>query len=128
MSVDPALVAIGFCAVIGLALIIPMFLVRRRAAQERGLVPQFEAFCSGTYGRSLLAGGNIPIFRLSIYKDFVVIASLLGQTIIPRRQLARVEAQGGWLSARLLVESTSGLIYRLNVGSPARLVEMLQSR
>src|SRR5436190_21095390 len=44
MTMDPALLGVAFCVLVGAVLLTPMLLARRRAAPDRGHTPAFEAF------------------------------------------------------------------------------------
>jgi hypothetical protein len=104
-----------------------MVLARRRAPQERGLVPTFEAICSGRSGGSFLGlGSNLPIFRVSIYPNFLVIC-LFSPTVIPFAQLSKVEARGGLLGGRLSIETLGGLAYDLSLRNPERVSKLLRN-
>jgi hypothetical protein len=115
--VDPSLVAVAICVLIGAALLIPMLLARRRAPQERGLVPAFETYCSGR-------GTNIPMFRLAIYDGFLVVA-FLKPTVIPFGQVASAGARGTAFGRRLRIETKRGATYDLAVGDVDRALRLL---
>ena len=119
---DPGLAVIVSCALVGVVLLTPMLLARRRAAQEHGLTPVFEAFCSGSFG--WFVGTNIPMFRLSIYESFLVI-TFITPAIIPFTQLARAEVRGGLFGRRLRIESKRGAIYQLSVRNPESVARLL---
>jgi hypothetical protein len=99
---DLGLLGVAFTIVVGVVLLAPMVLARRRAERERGLTPVFEAFCAGTFawfGRT-----NIPMIRLSIYSDFLVVA-VISPLVIPFAQLARAEVRSGVFGSRLLIRA-----------------------
>jgi hypothetical protein len=125
-TLDPALGAVVFCAVIGIVLLATMFLGRRRAPQERRLTPIFQTSCSGTFGR--FGGANYPLFQLRIYVDFLVIG-LFAPHVIPFSRLARVEVRGGPLMGRrLCIEIEGGGTYQLRVANPDNVARLLHER
>jgi hypothetical protein len=120
------MLAVVICVLIGLALLTPLVLARRRAPQERGLTPVFEAICSGRSGGSLSGlGSNLPIFRVSVYDNFLVIC-LFSPTVIPFAQLSRVEARGSFLGGSLLIETMGGLAFNLSLRNPERISKLLR--
>jgi hypothetical protein len=83
----------------------------------------FEALCAGTFawfGRT-----NIPTIRLSIYKNFLVIA-VISPSLIPFTQLARAEVRAGFFGPRLFIESRRGNKYQLSARHPESVVRLLQ--
>ena len=119
---DPGLLSILFCALIAAVVLTPRLLARLRAEQERGRTPVFEAFCSGRRG---LIGANIPMFRLSIYDGFLVIA-FLSPTVIPFAQVTRANVFGGRLLSGVRIETRGGATYRLAIKNPERVVGLLR--
>ncbi|MEO5561267.1 MAG: hypothetical protein ABIO49_15095 [Dokdonella sp.] len=122
MNLNPGLFGVVFCVFVGAVLLTPMLLARRRADQERGHAPAFEAFCVGSFG---FGGTNFPMFRLSIYDSFRVIA-LLSPTVIPFAQVARVEVCGSVLARRVRIETKRGATYQFAVRNPEQVVGLLQ--
>ena len=120
---DPGLLGVAFTIVVGVVLLAPMLLARRRAEQERGLTPVFEAFCAGTF--AWIGRTNIPMIRLSIYKNFLVIA-VISPSVIPFTQLARAEVRAGLFGRRLFIELRRGTTYQLSVREPESVVRLLQ--
>jgi hypothetical protein len=115
--VDSSLIALTICVLIGAALLIPMLLARRRAPEEQGLVPAFETYCSGR-------GTNIPMFRLSIYDGFLVVA-FLKPTVILFGQVASAGVRGTVHGRRLRIETKRGATYDLAVGDVDRALRLL---
>ena len=113
----PALVTVVICVLVGAVLFTPMLLARRRAPQERGLVPAFETYCSGR-------GTNLPMYRLSIYDSFLVVA-FLSPTVIPFAQVARTDVRGTAFGRRLHIETKRGAAYDLAVGDLDRALQLL---
>ncbi len=120
---DSNLIAIIFCVLIGFILLAPMVLARRRAPEEQGATPVFESFCSGRFGA--FAGANIPIFRLSIYKDFLVICCIKPR-VIPFTQLSRVEVRKEFLSSQLYLEQMGGASYLLSLRSAKKALACIE--
>lgn len=114
---DSNLIAIIFCVLIGFVLLAPMVLARKRAPEEQGASPMFESFCSGRSGA--FAGANIPIFRLSIYKGFLVICCIKPR-VIQFARLSRVEERKDFLSSGLYLEEIEGTSYSLSLGRSAK--------
>jgi hypothetical protein len=117
------LVIIVGCVLVGVVLLAPMFLARRRAPQERGLTPVFEAVCSGSTGWGL--GGNIPMFRLSIYSHFFVVG-FLTPYVTPYGELTRVEVKSGILGRRLCIWTKGGASFQLSVSEPEKVAQLLR--
>jgi len=57
-------------------LVVVLILPRRKAPYEKGLKPIHEERCSIKWltGSGMMAGGNMPVARLSFYPDFFVVA------------------------------------------------------
>jgi len=123
LTMDPGLLGVAFTIVVVVVLLAPMLLARRRAEQERGLTPVFEAFCAGTF--AWIGRTNIPMIRLSIYKNFLVIA-VISPSVIPFTQLARAEVRAGLFGRRLFIELRRGTTYQLSVRDPESVVRLLQ--
>ena len=121
---DSNLIAIIFCVLIAFVMLAPMVLARRRAPEEHGESPVFESFCSGRIGA--FVGANIPMFRLSIYKDFLVICCIRPR-VIPFTQLSRAEVRKEFLSSRLYLELTGGASYLLSVRGAAKALAYIES-
>ncbi len=111
------LLSIIFCVLVGFVLLAPMVLARRRAPEEQGESPIFESFCSGR--SSAFIGANIPIFRLSIYKEFLVICCIKPR-VIPFTRLSRVEERKDFLNSGLYLEEIEGASYLLSLGRSAK--------
>lgn len=85
----------GF-TLIGFILILPVFTCSRRAIAELNLKPLWQKRCTGNLGAF---GIGIPVIRIALYQDFLVIA-FLGQTVIPYRDIAEVSANRSFWSLR----------------------------
>jgi hypothetical protein len=120
---DSSLVVVASMVLIGVALLAPMLLARRRAPQEQGLTPTFETTCSGTYNSYLRS--NIPMLRLSIYSDFLVIG-FLRPTVIPFGDLTSVEVRRGFIGRRLYISTQKGTTYQLSVWDPDKVALLLR--
>jgi hypothetical protein len=125
---DTEIFAIIFCVVIGLLLLTPMVLSRRKAPEEVGLKPVFETFCSGRFGKSsfIVAGTNVPMFRFSVYEKFVVIA-FLKPRVIPFAQIERTKLKSSFLSNRLLIELKKGGVYQLSAKVPGDVLKQINT-
>ena len=101
---------------------LPMFLARRRALEEKGHEPLYETYCPGVYG---FAGTNIPSIRLAIYDTFLVVAWLSPRVI----RLADIEEakMSRFFPVRyVLIKPRSGLALRLNVKDPERVLQLIK--
>jgi hypothetical protein len=120
--VDPAAITIMACVLIGTVLLAPMLLARRRAAQEHGLTPVFETFCGARFGS--FGGTNIPMYRILIYKSFVVIAFVTPR-VIPFAEIARAEVFSGVFGRDIRIVLKSGVKFHLSVRNPEDVVRLL---
>lgn len=118
------IIMIAFVVLVGAVMISIMIVPRRKAGAEVGLVPVFEEIC---YGRFMWGyGANIPIFRLSVYKDFFVIASF-SLRVFRFSDLSRVEVRRGILRDNLFVELKKGGYWMLGLGSPERALLVIEA-
>jgi hypothetical protein len=118
-----ALVLAGVLVALGVA----MLLGPRRAPQERGLTPIFEASCRGSFGRRGILGYSRVTLRLSIYREFLVLG-FFRPLVIPLGELSHVEVKSGVLTGqRLCFETGSGATYKLRVKNPASVAKLLRA-
>jgi hypothetical protein len=92
MVMDSFFFTVVFLILVGGVLIAPMFTSSRRASAELKLKPTWQARCSGKLG---VLSISIPVIRVALYQDFMVIA-FLGQTVIPYREIAEVSVKQGF--------------------------------
>ena len=70
----------------------------RRAPVEKGLKPIWQQRCSvGSQGFGILAGTNIPLIRVALYPEFMIIRGF-STTIIPYKKIAEVSCNRSFLS------------------------------
>jgi hypothetical protein len=106
LAANPALMgAVLPMVIVGGAILAPVFLRHRRAAEERGRIPLFETTGWGTYSTTHT--------RLSVYDDFLVVAQY-APVVIPFSEVISAEAtnilRGHWL-----VLMTRRATYRLHL-------------
>ncbi len=123
VTLDPGIFAVSLCALVGAAMLAPMILARRRANEERDLTPEFEEYCSGTI--DWFGPTNIPMFRLSIYKSFFVVA-LIKLTIVPFSQVANISVRQGLIRGSLMIKLKNGATYSLSVREPQNAAHLLR--
>lgn len=108
---DPTLLSLFVVAGVGALLLVTMFVLpQRRLPEEKGRKPLYEERCSANWRfarGAIVAGGNIPIARISFYDDFFVVA--LGTlTKVPYSEVLSTEFQKGWLSKSITIHFTKG--------------------
>jgi hypothetical protein len=94
------------------------------------LLPIYEAWCGGSrrVGFAMSAGIAIPIWRISLYEDFLILAA--GTTkIIHYSDIAKVEYQTKFFFHRLKIQGKKPeFAVILYLRSPKRLAETFQSK
>lgn len=90
--IDPALLVLLVVVLVAIAFLSLFLFPRRRSKVEATATLLYEERCSGRkkVGYGFFAGGNIPNWRISLYEDFFVIASI-GSTRIPYSEVQSVE-------------------------------------
>ena len=122
VMMDPSILPIGICVLVGAACLTPMLLARRRADIERGLVPHLEMFCSGRGTTGFRT--NIPMFRIAIYDGFLVVVEFV-PVAIPFSEIAHAEIRGKPLKEHLFLQTKRGGQYTLNMQNPERAIKFL---
>jgi hypothetical protein len=122
---DAALITIAALILVGAVLLVPMILSRRRAAEERGLVPLLEERCSGRFGS--FAGTNLPIVRLSVYERFFVIACFK-PFVLPFSRVSAVAKRGGMWNRGVTITVDRGPAISLSVRNPDAVIELFAAR
>lgn len=120
---DPGLSAVLFCVAIGALLLGLLFVGRRRAVEEQGLTPRYEATCSAF--ADWVGGTNIPSVRLSIYDSFVVVA-WLSPRVIPLKDIEEARVSRFLFGRCVLIKPRRGMTLRLGVKEPERVVRLLK--
>jgi magnesium-transporting ATPase (P-type) len=121
--------AIVFLIVIGLFVLFALWSQRKLAA-ERGLVPIYETWCGGLrkFGVAISAGTAIPIWRISLYADFFVLAAVTTK-LIYYSDVVKVEYQQKSFFNRIEIQARkpefSIILY---LRSPKKLAEIFQSK
>jgi hypothetical protein len=109
--VDTGLLTLIGMAGVGVALLGAMFVLpRRKLAEEKEKKPLYEERCSA-YWRfargAVVAGGNIPIARISFYDDFFVVA-LVKLTKAFYSEVLSTDFKAGWLSNSITIHFATG--------------------
>lgn len=124
-----ALIVIAFGAVIFTSF---FFLPRLRSREEIGVAPIYEERCTvrKSLGLGFFGGGNIPLWRVSFYDRFMVIAFVL-RSSIPYKEIERVECKRHFLSKGVYIHQRSDgkrSVITLFPRHPDKVMEILSSR
>ena len=125
---DTNLIALIVVGGIGLFFLLLIFVLPlRKTPEEKTREALYEERCSinWRYKGGIIAGGNIPIARISFYDEFFVVA-LINATKVPYTDVLSCSSKSGWLSSSIEVTITGGrrlLIYSKNVKNVARLIK-----
>lgn len=96
---------------IGVFLLLAMFVMPlRRLPEEKEEKPLYEERCSAKWRFAkgvVVAGGNIPIARVSFYGDFFVVA-LGALTKVFYSEVQSTSFRNGWLSNSITIQLTKG--------------------
>ena len=109
MEIDSAVWSLFIVGVVGVLLLSPVFLSRLRSKEESGQSPLHEERCSirRGIGLGLVIGGNVPMWRCSLYDNFMVI-SMFSSIIIPYIEIDQVERQKSFLSSSVRIDWRQG--------------------
>ena len=89
-SMDPFFGLVAVLLVLACVLLWPVVNSCRRIPAEKGLEPISQERCSVQFGRfGMTAGGNIPLARVALYPEFMVIG-FFTRTVIPYKNIAEV--------------------------------------
>jgi len=95
----------------GIFFIFAIFVLpQRKLPEEKGIKLLHEERCSGYWkslGGALVAGGNIPIARISFYEDFFVI-SLLGIAKVNYSDIVSSSFKNKWFSKSIMINLANG--------------------
>lgn len=108
---DPTLLSLLVVAGVGALLLVTMYVLpQRRLPEEKQRRPLYEERCSANWRfarGAIIAGGNIPIARISFYDDFFVVA--LGTlTKVPYSEVLSTDFKKSWLSKSITIHLTKG--------------------
>jgi hypothetical protein len=94
-----------FLVIIGVVLLLPFVLSRRRTHNETNLKPIYEdrAFIIRTLG-PFISGSNIPYWRLSFYDKFMIITAGLAPRRIEYNQITNIGYKKFFFSKTLYLE------------------------
>ena len=108
---DSNIFALICLALMGIFFIFAFFVLpQRKLPDEKGIKLLHEERCSGYWkslGGALVAGGNIPIARISFYEDFFVI-SLLGISKINYSDVVSSSFKSKWFSKSVTINLVNG--------------------
>lgn len=108
---DSTLLPLLVVAVVGLILMAAMFVLpNRRLPEEKGKKPLYEERCSAKWRfarGAVVAGGNIPIARISFYDDFFVVALGTLKKVLYSEVLS-TNSTKGWLSPSITIHFSKG--------------------
>ena len=128
---DPFLGLVAFLLVAAGVLLWPVVNSFRRAPAEKGLEPISQERCSVQSGRlGFTAGGNIPLARVALYPEFMVIC-FFTTTVIPYKNIAEVSLNRnlgalGSLGVRLRLHGLKSS-YMLFPRDPQALASLVES-
>jgi hypothetical protein len=98
-------------AAVGVALLVAVFVLpQRKLVEERARKPLYEERCSANWRFAhgvLVAGGNIPMARISFYDDFFVVA-LVKLTKVLYSEILSTNSKSGWLSNSITIRFGNG--------------------
>lgn len=125
---DPFPLLVVAIAVVAFSLLAPLFTSNRRAKIEHNQRPLWEEKCSGRMGA---IGVGIPAIRVSLYRNFMVVA-FLGTTVIPYSDIQSVSVKRGFS-----ILGTTGIGikmrnmlsgYHFRSRDPNKVAELIQAR
>jgi len=124
-----ALIIIAFGAAIFTSF---FFLPRLRSREEIGVTPLYEERCTirKSIGFGVFAGGNMPLWRVSFYDRFMVIAFVL-RSLIPYEEIERVECKRHFLSKGVYIHQRRDgrpSVITLFPRHPEKVMELLNSK
>lgn len=92
---------------------------KRKTGIEKGLKPLYEERCSGnrrSFG--LVIGGNIPFWRVSLYENFLILASV-GKIVLHYNEIDSVEFSNRFFNKKIRICAVNSkidiIIYPKNV-------------
>ena len=107
-----------------------MVLPKRKAPEEAGKQPLYEERCS-FYWRWLkggvIAGGNIPVARVSLYDTFLVVA-LVHPTKVPYSDISSISLEKSWISNSITIELVTGRGLRIYPKNGERIVSLIKEQ
>jgi hypothetical protein len=123
------LILVGFVAIVFLSFFI---LPRRKSKLENNVTPLWEERCNvrKSVGYGMFAGGNLPVWRVSLYDKFMVIGALW-PTVMPYNEITKVEYKQNLLSKAISIHQHTAdrkhviTIYSAN---PTKMLEVLSPR
>lgn len=104
------LVLIGVTGIGAFLLLVMFVLPQRKLPEEQERKPLYEERCSANWqfaGGAVVAGGNIPIARISFYDGFFVVA-LLTLTKVQYSEVLSTSFKSGWLSSSITIHLPKG--------------------
>jgi len=108
---DSDILALICLAAIGFVFLLLIFVLpRRRLTEEKGIKLLYEEHCSANWklaGGILVAGGNVPMARVSFYEHFFVV-SLMGITKIYYSEVLSSSIQSNWFSKSITIKLAKG--------------------
>jgi hypothetical protein len=108
---DSSLLSLFVVAGVGVILLMAMFILpQRKLPEEKEVKPLYEERCSANWRfarGAVVAGGNIPIARISFYDDFFVVA-LVTLTKVLYSEVLSTDFKKGWLSKSITINFAKG--------------------
>ena len=108
---DSSLLTLIGVAGVGAFLMLTMFVLpQRKLPEEKEKKALYEEKCSANWrfaGGVIIAGGNIPIARISFYDDFFVVA-LVALTKVHYSEVLSTSFKSGWLSNSITIHLEKG--------------------
>ena len=127
--IDPGIVTLAVVAVIGVVMGLAFALPNRRAPIEKDLTPAYQERCIVVFEGALgfRAGGNLPVWRVSLYDEFLVV-SFLRQVVVRYDEIASIDMGGinrRAVRLKLHHNADAALLY---VTDPARVIELINNK
>ena len=108
---DSSLLSLFVVVGVGAVLLAAMFVLpQRKLPEEKEKKPLYEERCSANwrFARGMvIAGGNIPIARISFYDGFFVVA-LVTLTKVLYSEVLSTDFKKGWLSKSITIHFAKG--------------------
>ncbi len=130
MTLGSELISLILIVGIGLFLLVAVLILpRRKAPYEKGLKPIHEERCSVKWltESGMMAGGNMPVARLSFYSDFFVVA-FIGISQIRYSGIKIVSAKKAFFSNSIEITTSDGRTLLLYPKSAEVILKLLKKK
>ena len=128
---DTSVLTLVGLAGIGAFLLTAIFVLpKRKAPEEKGKQPLYEERCSlywKWFKGGMVAGGNIPIARISLYDSFFIVA-LIHPTKIPYSDISSVSLRKGWMSNSIIIQLVTGSSLHVHPRNVEKMLSLIKER